>query len=79
MRPSVSFVEVGTPVPETQRQVNSFVEEEEFMEVDDEDVPRRPQMAGKPSLEFILPKEVPRVRSQLIFVSELTNLTMRCL
>jgi len=33
------------PVLETQRQVNSFVEEEELTEVDDEDVPRRPQRA----------------------------------
>jgi len=49
------------------------------MEVDNDDVPRCPQTAGKPPLEFILQEEAPRVRSWLRFVSESTNFTMRCL
>jgi len=79
LRPSVSCVEVGTPVPEAQGQVNLFVEEEELTDIDNENVARHPQRARKHPLEFILQKEVPRVRSRLRFVSEYTNFTMRCL
>jgi len=67
------------PVPETQRRVNSFVEEAELREVDDDDVLRHPQRAGKSPLEFIPREEAPRVRSRLRFVSESTIFTMRCL
>jgi len=49
------------------------------MEVDNDDVPRRRQRAGKPPLQFILQEEAYRVRSWLRFVSESTNFTMRCL
>jgi len=43
LRSSVSFIEVGTPLLETQRQVNSFVEEDKLTEVDDDKVPRHPK------------------------------------
>jgi len=49
------------------------------VEVDNEDVLRRPKRAGKSPLEFILGEETPRVWSRLRFVSESTNFTMRCL
>jgi len=49
------------------------------VEVDDEDISRCPQRAGKRSSEFILQQEVPRVRSRLRFVSESTNFTIRYL
>jgi len=79
LRSSVSYLEVGRPVPETQQVVNSFIEEEELTEFDDQDIHRRPQTARKHPLEFILHEGVPRVRSWLRFVSESTNFTIRCL
>ena len=79
MRPSLPLVEVGTPVPETQRPVNSFVEDEKLTEFDNDDVPRHSQRAGKHALELILQEEAPRVRSRLRSISEYTNFTMRCL
>ena len=42
------------PVPDKQRRVSSFVEEEELTDIDDKDVSRSPQRAGKCPLEFIL-------------------------
>jgi len=53
-RPSLSFGEVGRPVPKTQRQVNSFVEEEDLKIVDNGDLPRCAQRPGKRPVEFIL-------------------------
>ena len=76
-RSSVSFAEIGTSVPVTQRRVNSFVEEEELTDVDDDDIPRRPQRVEKRPAEPFLQHQPLRMRSQLRFISESNNFRIR--
>jgi len=78
-RSSVSFAEIGTSALVTQRRVNSFVEEEELTDVDDDDIPRRPQRVEKRPAEPLLQQQPWRVRSRLRFVSESNNFRIRYL